>query len=118
MDVPMNTKETDWPYITAKFDDTSFTIMFNNEETKENWDKTYLWDSIRKVCFKSYDYGAPHFCYLYFKDNSDEIIIPVESQDGVVEFWEELKEKGLFDRSMEKYAQYSSQPEFNCHEIE
>ena len=113
----MKTKETDWQHITVTHDENSFTIIFD-KEGKENWTKSYSWDSISKVCFKSYDYGAPHFCYLYFKDTPDEIIIPVESQDGCVEFWDELKVKGLFPLGKEKFAQYSSRPEFNCHDVE
>ncbi len=112
----MNTKETDWSYITVNHDERSFTVMFDNDE--EKWERSYPWTSISRVCFKSYDYGAPHFCYLYFNDNPDEIILPVEEQDGVVDFWETLKAKGLFDSRKEKYAQYSSMPEFNCHDVE
>ena len=111
----MKTKETDWAAITVTHDENSFTIFFDNMED-EKWQKTYTWDSISKVCFKSYDYGAPHFCYLFFNDSPDEIILPVEEQEGVVAFWEELKKKGLFDPSKEKFAQYST-PEFNCHDV-
>jgi hypothetical protein len=113
----MKTKETDWPNITVRFDEKSFSILFE-KEGEENWEKTYSWDSISKVCFKSYDYGAPHFCYLFFSDNPDEIILPVEEQEGCPEFWNELKAKGLFDPNKEKFAQYSSRPEFNCHDVE
>ncbi len=111
----MNTKETDWSYITVSHDEKSFTVRFN--DTEDRWERSYLWDSIKRVCFKSYDYGAPHFCYLYFHENPDEIIIPVEEQEGVVAFWEELKAKGLFPSDKEKFAQYSSHPEFNCHDV-
>ncbi len=112
----MKTKETDWPHITVSHDDNSFTIFFD-KGGEEKWEKSYSWDSISKVCFKSYDYGAPHFCYLFFSDSPDEIILPVESQEGVVAFWEELKSKNLFDPNKQKYAQYSSRPEFNCHDV-
>ena len=113
----MKTKETDWSSITVTHDENSFTVLFN-EEGGERWERSYSWNSLRQVCFKSYDYGAPHFCYLYFSDNPDEIIIPVEEQAGCVEFWEALKAKGLFPANKEKYAEYSSHPEFNCHEID
>lgn len=112
----MKTKETDWAAMTITHNENSFTIFFDNKED-EKWEKTYSWDSISKVCFKSYDYGAPHFCYLFFSDSSDEIILPVEEQEGAVAFWEKLKAKGLFDPSKERYAQYSSSPEFNCHDV-
>ncbi|MFW9920728.1 MAG: hypothetical protein ACFFED_14080 [Candidatus Thorarchaeota archaeon] len=112
----MKTKETDWSYITVRYDENTFTIEFDND--KEHWEKSYQWTSISRVCFKSYDYGAPHFCYLYFSDSPDEIIMPVEEQAGCVAFWNELKAKGLFDPSKEKYAEYSSIPEFNCHDVE
>ena len=112
----MKTKETDWSFITIGFDENSFTIIFD-KEGEEKWKKSYTWDSITKVCFKSYDYGAPHFCYLYFNDKPDEIIVPVESQDGCPEFWSELKAKRLFDPTKEKHAQHST-PEFNCHDVE
>ena len=112
----MRTKETDWSYITVTHNGDSFTVIFH-EDRGESWKRTYSWNSISKVCFKSYDYGAPHFCYLYFSDNPDEIILPVEEQDGVVEFWETLKAKGLFPSSKEKFAEYSAYPEFNCHDV-
>jgi len=111
----MKTKETDWSCIIVTFDENSFTVSFS-KEGGENWEKSYSWDSISKVCFKSYDYGAPHFCYLFFNDSSDEIILPVETQKGCAEFWKEMKAKGLFDPNKEKHAQYST-PEFNCHDV-
>jgi hypothetical protein len=111
----MKIKETKWPHLTVTHDENSFTVKFDKEG--EKWERSYSWDSISKVCFKSYDYGAPHFCYLFFSDSSDELILPVEEQEGVVAFWEALKAKGLFDPNKEKFAESSSRPEFNCHEV-
>ncbi|MBD3191006.1 MAG: hypothetical protein GF308_10200 [Candidatus Heimdallarchaeota archaeon] len=109
----MKIKETDWPHVTVTFDTTTFTIIYEKEGT-ERLEKSYTWDSVVKVCFKSYDYGAPHFCYLYFDNKPDEIILPVEGKEECVVFWEEVKARGLFDPAKEKHAQYS-RPEFNCH---
>ncbi|MBN1331117.1 MAG: hypothetical protein JXA54_16715 [Candidatus Heimdallarchaeota archaeon] len=109
-------KETDWPNVSVSYNEETFTILYN-KQGEENWKKSYTWKALTKVCFKSYDYGAPHFCYLYFKDNSDEIILPVEENDTCVAFWKELKKRGMFDPNKEIVAQYSSRPEFNCHVI-
>lgn len=111
----MKTKETDWPHITVSFEEAVFTVFFNHDEKK--WERVYRWDSLRKVCFKAWDYGAPFFCYLYFKDNADEIIIPVEGENGGPEFWIELKARGLFDPEKEKYPS-TGWSAFNCHDVE
>ena len=96
------------------FDATTFTVTYQKEGA-EKWEKSYTCDSIVTVCYKSYDYGAPDFCYLYFDNNPDELILPTEGKDEWVAFWKEVKARNLFDPSKEIHAQYSSRPEFNCH---
>ena len=107
----MKMKETDWPNVSVNFDEPFFTIIIKDND-KIVFEKQYSWDSLNCVCYKSYDYGAPDFCYLYFENDSDEIILPVEGKDDCEGFWKKLKMKGLFDLSKEKHAQYST-PEFN-----
>jgi hypothetical protein len=113
----MKMKETDWEKVLVKFDEKTFSIRIH-ENDKVIFENQYNWNSITRVCYKSYDYGAPDFCYLYFNNSGDEIILPTESKEDCEAFWKKLKEKGLFPSIKEKHAQYSSQPEFNCHDIE
>ena len=92
-------KETDHPWIKVLFDENEFVVHYENPED-DNWIKTYFWNKIVKICFKSYDYGAPDFLYIFFEDNNDNCIIPIQ-ENGDDDFWVEVKRRKLFNP---KYA--------------
>lgn len=104
-------KETDHPWITVAFDKKSFRLSYASDNG-EKWKKTYQWNKIIKVCFKSYDFGVPNFAYIFFKDDPEPCIVPIDDKGGEA-FWTELKRRGLFDASREIHAD-TSEIKYNC----
>lgn len=103
-------KEPDHPWITVSFDEDEFVVYYDNLE-KENWTKTFSWKDITKICYKSYDYGAPDFLHIFFASRNDPCIIPIEEKDGEA-FWEEVKRRKLFNP---RYAiKADTRFEYNC----
>lgn len=92
-------KEIDHPWIKVLFDENEFVLKYENPE-EDNWIKTFSWKDIVKICFKSYDYGAPNFLYIFFEDNNYNCIIPIH-ENGGEDFWVEIKNRKLFNP---KYA--------------
>ena len=87
-------KETDHPWINVLFDKDEFVVKYENPD-QDNWIKTFYWKDIIKICFKSYDYGAPNFLHIFF-ENNNSCIIPIH-ENGGEDFWKEVKRRKLFD---------------------
>ncbi len=104
-------KETDHPWIKVSFDEQQFIVEYEDLEGK-NWVQTFQWSTITKICFKSYDYSAPHFLYIFFSDNEMKCIIPIHENGGEA-FWAEVKKRKLFDPRNAIVAD-TSIPEYNC----
>lgn len=76
------------------------------------WQKAVQWEIIQKVCFKSFDYGAPDFIYLFVVDEEGPYIIPIsEGRDDPL--WTEIKERGLFPSRLEIKAD-TGLSQFHC----
>jgi hypothetical protein len=104
-------KETDHPWIRVTFNENDFSVYYDKSE-EDGWVKTYNWKDILKICFKSYDYGAPNFAYVFFRSSDDTCIIPIHGNDNE-NFWQEIKNRGLFNASYEIHAD-TSQSQYHC----
>ena len=104
-------KETDHPWIRVEFTENEFTVYYDKPE-EEKWVKKCYWKDIIKVCFKSYDFGAPNFAYVFFGSNDDSCIIPIYG-DSNEKFWKEIKNRKLFNPSYEIHAD-TSQSQYHC----
>lgn len=91
-------KETDHPHIKVDFNGEVITVRFRSND-EEDWDKEIKWADIVRVCYKTYDYGAPDFLYIHTDDGHDaEAIVPVTDTGGDV-LWKEIQERKFFDWS-------------------
>lgn len=88
-------RETDHPWIHVIFNALEITMVFDSPKA-ENWERKFKWDNVTKICYKSYDYGAPNFLYISLSDETEKIILPIDDKGGD-SFWEEVKRRGLFD---------------------
>ncbi len=105
-------KETDHPWIEVLFDENEFIVQYEKPE-EDNWTKTFSWKNIIKICYKSYDYGAPDFLYIFFEKNNNKCTIPIH-ENGGEDFWEEVKRRKLFNPQYAITADTSAYSEYNC----
>jgi hypothetical protein len=98
-------KETDHPWISISFDETEIIIKYAASDY-ENYVKKLKWGWIVRICYKSYDDGAPDFLYVSLKNKDEKYIIPITEKGGN-DFWEEVKNRGLFDQKLAIIAEES-----------
>lgn len=105
-------KETDYPRIYVNFDENTITINFKPDIEDEPWSKAISWNDIVQICFKSYDYGAPHFLYIKIKNSDEKFIIGITDQGGT-QLWKEIQRRGLVSVNKAKIVE-STWNEYNC----
>ena len=108
-------REPDHPWILFTLNETEFTVVIDKPE-KDKRVKTYDWSDISNVCFKSYDYGAPNFFYVFSESNDDICIIPIHG-DSNDKFWKEIYNRKLFNPCYEIHAD-TSQIQYHCWRIQ
>lgn len=94
-EAPRKLKETDHPHVSATFSEAAITVSFHSDEA-EDFDTVLPWDAICRVCYRTYDYGAPDFIHLFVDDGFEpEAIVPV-TETGGEDLWTEVLRRGLF----------------------
>ena len=100
-------QETDHPYISVSFSEESIKVIFKRENKIV---KNIKWNEIKRIFYKTYDYGAPDFIYLSLDNfplkKGNKVIIPVTETGGEA-LWEEIKKRGLFDQNLAVHAEMS-----------
>lgn len=98
-------KETDHSWISISFNDSDINIEYDSPNA-EKWVKKISWNDITRICYKSYDYGAPDFLYLSLENSEEQYIIPLTEKGGKT-FWEEVRIRGMFDQKLAIIAEGS-----------
>ncbi|MHA1989492.1 MAG: hypothetical protein ACW98A_00915 [Candidatus Hodarchaeales archaeon] len=98
----MTMKETDHPYISVTFTEDDITIVLGRPEEERIIEKV-PWSSIRKIFYKSYDYGAPNYLFLSLDEfplNKGMKYLVSITENGGKALWEEIKLRNLFDQGL------------------
>ncbi len=98
-------RETDYRFVSISFDESNIVIK-HEKSGIESYIKKFNWEMITKICYKSYDFGAPNFLYISLKNKDENYIIPITEKGGT-DFWKEVKYRGLFDQKLAIIAEGS-----------